>query len=303
MSAVTPKVSLIVPAYNHAAYLEQAIESVLAQTYPDVELIVLDDGSSDGTARILERYAGRFHYETQTNMGQAATLNRGWAMAQGEVLGYLSADDYLHPDAVGQAIATLSRHPESIAVYPDFELVDDASNTTGTVTTPEFNYRDMVLRMVCPPGPGALFRRSAFEAEGGWNEQLRRIPDFEFWLRVGLRGPLVRIPRVLAYYRVHEGAQSFSPVDPGRADEYVQVIRALLESGRLPKEITASGPVAVATAELHSARLHLLSGRYRTALNRSARAIRRAPSKVLDVQTWRLFASGIAWRLRVRRRN
>lgn len=296
-------VSLVVPAFNHAAYLEQALESALAQTYPGIELIVLDDGSTDATAGILDRYAGRFHFESQKNIGQAATLNKGWALAHGDVLGYLSADDYLHPEAVSEAVAALARHPDAVAVYPDFELVDDSSRTTGTVRTPEFDYRDMVLRMVCPPGPGAFFRRTAFASEGGWNEQLRRIPDFEFWLRLGLRGGFVRIPKVLAYYRVHAGAQSFSPVDSVRADEYVNVIEALLESGRLPAEIQAESAMALATAGLNSARLHLVSGRYRVALRRTLTAVRGAPGKILEAGAWRLLASGLVWRIRVRRQT
>lgn len=299
MSAGVPLVSVVVPAYNHAAYLEQAIESVLSQTHPAVELIVLDDGSTDATAKVLGKYAGRFHFETQRNIGQAATLNKGWAMARGEVLGYLSADDYLHPDAVSRAAAALGEHPGAVVAYPDFELVDEASRSTGTVRAPDFAYRDMVMRMVCPPGPGAFFRRSAFAAEGGWDEGLRRIPDFEFWLRMGLRGDFVRIPRVLAYYRVHAGAQSFSPVDPVRADEYIRVIRTLFESGRLPSDLSGQVEPAIANAELNAARLHLLSGRYRVALERACAAVRRAPGKVLEPGAWRLLVSGILWRLRV----
>ena len=76
------RVSIVIPAYNHARFLGQAIESVLAQTHPQVELIVLDDGSTDGTREVLAKYAGRFHCESQANMGQAATLNKGWAMAR-----------------------------------------------------------------------------------------------------------------------------------------------------------------------------------------------------------------------------
>ena len=124
-------VSMVVPAYNHARFLEQAVESVLAQTYPAVELIVLDDGSTDGTREVLAKY-GDIRWETQTNMGQAATLNKGWGMASGDLLGYLSADDYLHPEAVKSAVECLERHADAVLAYPDFVQVNDRSRPLRT---------------------------------------------------------------------------------------------------------------------------------------------------------------------------
>ncbi len=291
-------VSIVVPAYNHAGFLEQALESVLAQTHSAVELIVLDDGSTDTTREILERYGDRFHWETQANIGQAATLNKGWSMASGDLLGYLSADDYLHPDAARNAAQCLQRHADAVLAYPDFAQVDDKSRTLRTVRAPEFSYEDMVLKGVCPPGPGAFFRRSAFEKAGGWNAALRRIPDFEYWLRLGLAGRFQRIPQVLAYYRVHAGAQSFSVVDEARAEEVVAAIDALLDHPSLPAPLRAKGPEARANALLLAARLHLLSGRFASGCARAASAMRAYPGALLWPRSYRLIASGLLWRLR-----
>src|SRR5437764_14102134 len=105
MDAEAPLVSIVIPSYNHARYLAAAIDSVLAQDYPRVELMVIDDGSTDGSSAVLERYRGRFRWETQPNRGQAATMNRGWRMSRGEVLAYLSADDTLASDAVSKSVA------------------------------------------------------------------------------------------------------------------------------------------------------------------------------------------------------
>src|SRR5688572_17065204 len=93
--AAAPLVSIVVPSYNHARYLGEAIDSILAQDYPKIELIVIDDGSTDGSPEILRGYGKRFHWELQTNQGQVATLNRGWMMSRGDIIGYLSADDVL----------------------------------------------------------------------------------------------------------------------------------------------------------------------------------------------------------------
>jgi glycosyltransferase involved in cell wall biosynthesis len=293
------RVSIVVPAYNHARFLEQAIESVLRQTHPQVELIVLDDGSTDGTRRVLEKYGERFRWESQPNMGQAATLNKGWKMAAGDVLGYLSADDYLHADAVRRAVETLGVHPEAVLAYPDFEQVDEVSRALRVIRTPEFDYGDMLLKGVCPPGPGAFFRRRAFDRVGGWNESLRHIPDFEYWLRLGMQGKFVRIPQVLAYYRVHENAQSFSRVSEARAEEIVQAIDALFSGEALPEPFRRRKGEARANALLHAARLHVLSGRGSLGIARVMEALRADPRAALRPKSYRLIAGGLAWRLRL----
>jgi glycosyltransferase involved in cell wall biosynthesis len=293
------RVSIVVPAYNHARFLEQAIESVLAQTHPAVELIVLDDGSTDGTREVLARYGDRFRWESQANIGQAATLNKGWAMASGDLLGYLSADDFLHPDAVKSAVECLDSHADAVLAYPDFAQVDDSSRTLRTIRTPEFSYEDMLLKGVCAPGPGAFFRRSAYARVGGWNAALRRIPDLEYWLRLGLAGPFQRIAQVLAYYRVHPGAQSFSAVHEAGAEEFVGVIGALLKQPSLPAPLRERSSEARANALLLAARLHLLSGRFAAGLARAAAALRTEPRAALWPRSYRVLASGLLWRLRI----
>lgn len=298
MSASQTLVSIVVPAYNHARFLPQAIDSVLAQTHADVELIVLDDGSTDETAKVLAGYGRKFFWETQTNMGQAATLNKGWSMARGEVLGYLSADDYLHPEAVQRALESLRSHPDAVAAYPDFVQVDEQSRPLRTIRAPEFSYEDMVLRGVCPPGPGTFFRRSAYRAAGGWDPRLRRIPDYEYWLRLSEQGPFVHIPEVLAYYRVHGAGQSFGAVGETQADELVAIIEAVVSRTRLDW-LRARAGQARANALLFAARLHLMSGRWRTAIARAGAAFRTDPASLVRPMAWRLLASGLLWRLRI----
>src|SRR3982751_4725798 len=202
----TPLVSIVVPAYNHAAYLKECIESILAQDYQQVELIVLNDGSTDTTPDILLAYGDRFRWENQTNIGQSATLNKGWAMANGDILAYLSADDKLRPEAVSEAVAALMARPEIVVTYSDFDLLDEHSRPVRTVATRNFDARDLVLDLVCQPGPGAFFRRGAFLRAGPWDSALRQNPDLDFWLRLSLVGNFLRIPKVLAGFRVHEGS-------------------------------------------------------------------------------------------------
>jgi glycosyltransferase involved in cell wall biosynthesis len=272
---VASLVSIVIPAYNHAAHLDHAIRSVLAQDYPSVELIVLDDGSTDGTRGVLEKYTGRFHWETHANMGQAATLNKGWARAHGEFLSYLSADDLLLPHAVSTAVEALAREPALVMVYGDFDMIDAEGRTIRTVRAPDWSYYDLVVRTVCAPGPGVFFRRSAHEAAGGWDPAFRQWPDYEYWLRLGLQGPFARIPRVLAAFRVHGASQTFSRLAFDRAEEPVRALFGFYSSrARLPPEIAAAKPRALAGAYLASAQLHFRAARPRVAFSRLAAAAR-----------------------------
>lgn len=118
-------VSIVTPAFNQAKYLVETIESVLAQDYPNIEYIVLNDGSTDNTEEILRRYEGFLKWETQKNMGQSKTLNKGWSISSGKYLGYLSSDDILYPNAVSELVEVLERLPEIGVSYCDFDIINE----------------------------------------------------------------------------------------------------------------------------------------------------------------------------------
>src|SRR5262245_18620248 len=292
-----PLVSIVVPCYNQGNYLQQAIESVLSQDYPRIELIVLDDGSTDDTQAVLSTYTGRFHYEAHANMGQAGTLNKGWRMSKGEILAYLAADDFLLAGAVSKSVERLIRAPEIVLTYCDFNCVDPESHFLWRVRPPEFNYRDLAVGIVVQPGPGAFFRRDAFERAGFWNRRLRHIPDYEYWLRLGLEGTFVRIPEVLAAYRMHDRSQSLAPADSSRADEMVNVISAHFRNRRLPPEIARAEPEATSNARVIAARHHLRSGRFLVALKHMQLAFALHPQSYLRLRNWRLLANGLLNRI------
>ena len=295
-----PLVSVVIPAYNHAGYLEAAIRSVLDQTYRDLELIVLDDGSTDGTRALLERLGGGFRWESQPNMGQARTLNKGWSMSRGEILAYLSADDFLHPAAVAEAVRALEEHPQAVVVYPDFALVDARGRPVYETRAREYAYLDAVRMMVTGVGVGGFFRRAAFERAGGWNAELRRMPDLDFWLRLGLHGAFRRIPKVLAYHRVHEGSETYSQPDAGRADESLRIINDFYGAPGLPPSVLAVRDQARASAHLLSARLHCYAGRHGTGLARFLEALRLDPSLLLKPRGYRAVIVGLLGRIRWR---
>ena len=295
-----PLVSVVIPAYNHADYLDDAINSVLRQTYPNVELIVLNDGSTDGTQEVLEKYTGRFYWETQKNMGQAATLNKGWRMAEGAILGYLSADDLLLPDAVRISVEHLVGDPDVVMTYCDFNLIDSKSRVIRRVSAPEMSYREMIAKFRCLPGPGAFFLRPAYEAAGAWDGELRRIPDHEYWWRLGLQGRFLKIPSVLAALRMHEQSQSFAGDDKRKSEEYVRAMSTFFETQQVPAEVLTVKDEALSNAYIATARSHLTSSRYRRGIASLLEGLRLYPRNAFSARTLRLIGYGLFNQFRYR---
>lgn len=291
-----PLVSIVIPAYNQGEYLEAAIESVLAQRYPALECIVIDDGSSDDTWAIAclcaERHpSSRLQVLTQANAGQSAALNRGWALARGEILGYLSSDDAFCDGVVEAMVAALAAHPEAAVAYCDYWLIDAEGRRLRVHRSADFGRELMHVELVQPPGPGALFRRKVFERAGGWSTALCQVPDFDFWLRASDVGSFVRVPQCLAEYRIHDGSSSFRMMAPRRADEIIGVVDTFWRSRSGPGQRRARS-----NALTLSAKNHAQSGRVLTALSRFAHAVWLRPSLVLDVGMWRRLLAGFARR-------
>jgi glycosyltransferase involved in cell wall biosynthesis len=293
---LNPLVSIVIPAYNHAEFLDEAIQSVLTQEYKNIELIVLNDGSTDHTAEILKKYGTSFYWETHANMGQANTLNKGWKISKGSILGYLSADDFLLPDAVGKSVAKLLEEPDAVLTYCDFNLVDLKSSFVRRVVSPVMTYQEMIVRLICPPGPGAFFRREAYELAGSWDSNLKQMPDYDYWLRLGMHGEFVHIPEVLAGFRVHEASQSFAKPSVEKANEPVLIISRFFKSNTSP-DLAKLSDKALASAELVSAQLHFRADRYKDGFTSIKRSFSLAPRGLLSTRTYRVLFNALLNRI------
>lgn len=289
----TKLVTIVIPAYNHGTYLKQAIDSVLNQDYPNIELIVLDDGSTDSTREVLESYGNRFYWESQKNIGQAGTLNKGWGMAKGEILAYLSADDVLLPQATRKSVQCLLDSPEAVLCYADFQLIDSESRVIRKVVAPEYSYREMVTRFICAPGPGAYFWRSAFVNTGGWDPTFRQYPDYDCWLRMGLLGSFAHVHEELAAFRVHENSQTFAQTTVERAEEALRVMEKYFQLPDIPDEILSEKTRALANARFLVAQLHLRAGRYLAGLLQIYRATLMSPRTLFSLRVQRMLANGL----------
>ena len=300
MVSNSPLVSVVIPAYNYAHYLDEAIKSVLEQDYPNVELIVLDDGSKDDTQKVLERYGERFYWEIQENMGEAATLTKGWRIAKGEILAKLSADDVLLPSAVRAAVQAFEANPHTVLAYPSFDMVGPDSTLIRRVNGLNLSYRDMVVKIMNPVGPGAFFRRDAYATTGPWDSTLKLTLDYDFWLRLGLQGTFTKISQVTALFRVHNASQSFAKTDEARSEEFIRVISNYFERQQVPEDIVVAKNEALSNAYIFSARSHLRSRRYTKGVKRLLQGFSLHPGNI-SRRAFRVLAHGLFNHIRYRR--
>jgi len=286
------QVSIVIPIYNQVAFVRAAIDSVLEQVCDfDVEVIVIDDGSTDGVISVLETYENRIYFESRSNRGQSASLNFGWSLAKGEIIGYLSADDALLPGSIQKLHTAVKESANAVAVYGDYFSIDENDKVIRQVRTKAFDFEMALLRLECPPGPGALFYKSAYDEVGGWDESIWRFPDYDFWLRMGNIGSLMRIDEKVALWRVHEGSQAFGGISFQRAEEPNAIIENFFCQIELSPKIFNLRLKSTSSALLVSGQLHARSNRYKIAFARFFRAIILDPTKLIEIRTFHLIVN------------
>ena len=288
MDKVLPRVTIVTPVYNQADYVEETIKSVLAQDYADVEYIIINDGSSDGSAAILDKYKDVATVVHQDNQGQAEALNTGWKSASGTIVGYLSSDDIIAPDLVSKLVNELL-NSDSVVVYPSFNLISSTGNLIRQKQAPEWSYHSMAVDLVCHPGPGALFYKKLFDQLGGWKSELRQVPDFEFWLRCIELGTFKRIDEPLASCRIHEESASFRPVSVNRCHEIVDTVESFYSNKTDSDDLS----LAKANASLMASRLGFRSGHFGYGLSMAIEAVRCRPLFIFSPLFYRRVLGGL----------
>jgi glycosyltransferase involved in cell wall biosynthesis len=213
-AAGEPSVAAVIPVYNGAAFVADAIESVLDQTHPVAECIVVDDGSTDATAEVVGRFGAPVRLIRRANAGVATARNRGADDASARYVAFLDADDAWAPEKLERQLAAAAELPRPGLVVCELDLFDDA---TGAVTghaamTPSpGTLLDMVLfegAQIVSCSSTALLERGLFEALGGFDPRLSQSADWDFLARALLAGPVVSVPEPLVRYRVHSANMS-----------------------------------------------------------------------------------------------
>jgi glycosyltransferase involved in cell wall biosynthesis len=200
------RISVILPCFNTAHYLAEAVQSVLAQTRPADEIIVIDDGSTDNTAQVAAAFTPRVQYIYQPNAGLSAARNTGIKIATGQYIGFLDADDLWHPDFLAMLTDLLEHHADWGAVYSGNLFIDARgkllSQSVHKVIAAERLHDALVDDLFFPPC-AVLVRKTALDAVGSFDESLRACEDWDMWLRISAKYPFGSTPQTLALYRRH----------------------------------------------------------------------------------------------------
>jgi len=210
---MVPKVSIIIPTYNRAHYLPEALESALNQTYPNIEVIVVNDGSTDNTEAALAPYIRHIRYVRRENGGCAASKNTGLEVATGTLITNLDDDDRMHPERISRQALMFMERPNLGLCGTGVNFIDTDGNVTGSYIPPKMSPKTQViqlLRSCALVQSSVLIHRKCHDHLG--NYKLTHSQDYDFWLRVSLHYEIDVIPEALTDYRHHEaqitGAQN-----------------------------------------------------------------------------------------------
>lgn len=222
------RVTVITPSFNQAAYLEQTIQSVLGQGYPNLEYMVVDGGSTDGSVEIIQRYAHHLAWwVSERDQGQADAINKGFTRATGEIIGWLNSDDLYQPGALETAIEAFQSHPEAGIVFGDVLSIDAAGNAINLMRFDRYTLVDLLAFRIISQ-PGVLMRRTVLEQAGFLDTRFHYMLDHHLWLRMARLAPLEYIPRVQACARFHAEAKNIAHA-PKFGEEALEVASWLVQ--------------------------------------------------------------------------
>lgn len=284
-----PLVSVVTATYNMGQYLRGAIDSVLTQDWPAVEVILVDDGSTDNTAQALEAYADepRVTVIRQVNAGQTKAKNAGLRAARGEFVGFCDADNVWLPGKLRRQVSVLQANPSAGVVYGDVTLIGPAGESLPTPRVTRWGGRitGRLLADNFVTFNTTLAPRRVLEEFGGFDESLRMAIDYDLWLRVSTKYEFLYLPETFVQYRIWGGQMSHRTGE--RLDSYFRLLERFLE--RYPDSVSRAD-VAGAYAHTYVTRAiwRAREGDRAAAWRDLLLACRHRP---VDIRLWRVAAS------------
>jgi glycosyltransferase involved in cell wall biosynthesis len=209
-----PLVSIVTPSYNQAKFLERTIQSVLAQTYANIQYIVMDGASQDESSNIIRKYRREIDFFTsEKDLGQTDALNKGFSHARGEILAWLNADDTYLPDAVAQAVDALKGNAEPGLVYGQANYIDENDKVIGSFPSEQTDYARLRRGYVHIPQQSAFFRADLWKEVAPLDPSFYFAMDYDLWVRLAKISTLKYVPRIWANFRLHADAKTINADD------------------------------------------------------------------------------------------
>jgi len=214
MKQKLPKISVITPSYNQARFIEQTIQSVIDQNYPDLEFLVIDGGSNDGTLEILKKYKSLLTWVSEPDFGQSHAINKGFKKATGDVVTFLNSDDLYEPETLHSVGHYFAAHPEAMWLSGKCINIDENGKEIRQRIRLYKNFwlrlnNFSILKILnYISQPSTFWRRSALNKIGYLNDQLYYTMDYDYWLRLGQHYPLHVLYKDLSRFRIHSSSKS-----------------------------------------------------------------------------------------------
>jgi glycosyltransferase involved in cell wall biosynthesis len=273
---MSPLVSIVIPAYNSANYLPQALDSVLNQTFRDYEIIVVDDGSTDETEQVLAPYRGLIRYIRKENGGPASARNAGIRQASGEYIAFLDADDIWLPDKLQSQIDFISKNPDLHVLFTDCAIFDQHGFVTSSIKenhniSARITFQDLLTKHFVPMS-SIIVKRACLDEIGLFDESLTGAEDYNLYLRLAQKFQFGYLDKVLVYHRKHENSLS-EDLEQMRRDELTNLdkIANLFPDAKIDKR------KLVAQIYLRFGRYHFNYGEFAAARLCFQEALKRSP--------------------------
>ncbi len=293
-----PEVSVIIPTYNSAQYVVEAVESVLAQTYQDFEILVIDDGSTDETAQMMRRYQTPVRYIHQQKGGVAVARNRGIQESQGRYVAFLDADDTWLPHKLERQIEALRQQPHDQVCYSAFTIVDSDLNLISLSqgqrrgsTLEDLLTRGNVIGSICT----VVCERTLFDLVGGFDPVLSQCADWDMWVRLAAQTEFLYVDEPLVTYRQHDASMSRNA--PLLEYDSLQVLSKGFAMPKLSESLRAQHQAAFARNYMVLAGTYFHARRYCDFLRCAARAV---TMDIHQIRYLTAFPMRIAARLKTR---